>query len=135
MGRGVMPHLKECIFRALCYFCRTLEFSQAEAIKKLHKAFPTSSLSESTVSRYYRTVLTVNDIVPKEVKRERPPNERLLSLVETHLIGQNQISARQLASQVPCSVSTVLRYAHTFSSLKYVPCRIIPHPLTDELRK
>ena len=71
--RSKKMHLKHLIFRSLCYFCNSLNFSPHDSIQKLRSAFPNSTLPDTTLYRYLAECKTVKDIDPCIVKHESTP--------------------------------------------------------------
>ena len=134
-------HLKHLIFRSLCYFCNSLNFSPHDSIQKLRSAFPNSTLPDTTLYRYLAECKTVKDIDPCIVKHESTPDAIVLSKINETIMQDRFQSPREIASKVGASLNrtisknTVKKYLHQYLHLESVSCTIIPHELTPEKRR
>ena len=139
--RSKKMHLKHLIFRSLCYFCNSLNFSPHDSIQKLRSAFPNSTLPDTTLYRYLAECKTVKDIDPCIVKHESTPDAIVLSKINETIMQDRFQSPREIASKVGASLNrtisknTVKKYLHQYLHLESVSCTIIPHELTPEKRR
>ena len=132
--------LKQFLFRSLCYFCRTLDYSPSETIQKLRIAFKTSTLPDSTIYRYYQKSASLFDIEPDfsiAVKPKR--NEELLNKIRECIEEDRFYTAKQIAEIITAdgiktSKNTVKKYIKKYLKMKSISCRYIPHVLTEDLR-
>ena len=78
---------------------------------------------------------SVNAIIPQQVHRATPPNQETIAAISKILTDDPTTPAREIARELHISPSTSLHYIYDVLRKHRAVCQILPHQLTQTIRK
>ena len=127
-------YIDKSIFRAIVYYSKSCNISATQTIQNIRTYFPFCTFANSTFYNWYHDITSINNIIPSKRKIRIPKREYRTEILR-RLQENPTITARAIARSLRISHSTVLDYIYNVVGYHRMACRLIPHPLTEKLRK
>ena len=131
MPKGVV----NIIFRAIAYFCIQRHFTQQQTLKDFCQVFPDFEFPHQTISNWYSTILTYDDIIPPSYHHGRYNNLNVAILIYSYVKRHHNISARDISRRTGIPLSTVFHYLYDVLHLRRRTAQMIPYELDRSLRE